>query len=159
MMEKMSLQLWATENKPPKDMHFYSAYWDQIMFVRDQLTSLIYGSIIDGEPFRGVISDHVSKSVRLPVYLFEVKELQLRLILRGNFYDWKLSVESDKPVICDFGDLIDGNKTWSHHYCEGFEHHWIYDSFHANNQQFTVELSDDFTLYTFIWLLLQSLKK
>src|SRR6185369_7381601 len=46
------------------------------------------------------------KSVKLPVYQLSRPDLGLRLILRGNFHDWKLSVISNKPIAADFTGLF-----------------------------------------------------
>lgn len=155
----MKLQEWAVANAPSKDMVYYDGYWDQIMLIRDRITHMIFGSRYEGEPNIEVVSTHVSKSINLPVYSIKIPNLQIELILRGNFHDWKVSVLSEHPVDCDFHDLFDGSKQWNYHYCEGFDHNWIYEPFNQNNKQFTVEVLDAFNLYTFIWKLVNHIKK
>ncbi len=85
----------------------------QVMLVRDQLAPLVWADVPyedrdrEGEP-RGdcaitvhVVGEHHSKSVRLPVYSFERPDLGIQMVLRGNFYDWKLSVVSEQPIESD----------------------------------------------------------
>lgn len=154
----IDLQEWAVDKKPSKDMLYYEGYWHQIMFVRDRLTSLIFGSRTDGDKKRTVIGTHVSKSVLLPVYHIEVDHLGLSLVMRGNFHDWKVSVISNKAVTCDFMNLIKEDEKWSHHYCEGFDHQYIFPSYAESKTRFTVELSDEYALYSFVLIMLNHLK-
>jgi hypothetical protein len=100
---------WLLEYKESK-MFAHSAAQEQIMFVRDELAPLVWSGVPydlipreDGSrddcPVSGrVISEHSSKSVRLPVYQLDRADLGLQFTLRGNFRDWKLSVESKKPL-------------------------------------------------------------
>lgn len=84
-----------------KDSH--GPYLPQVHFVRDELANLVWA----GAPRRdrscvNVIGEHTSKSVRLPVYSLERSDLGLRIVLRYNYYDWKLSVISnDRPIKSD----------------------------------------------------------
>jgi hypothetical protein len=85
----------------------------QILFVRDEISALIWAGVPyeklanEGAPRNNVkitgyvIGEHRSKSVRLPVYLLERPDLGIRIVLRGNFSDWKLSVVSERPIRSD----------------------------------------------------------
>ncbi|MFF2532351.1 hypothetical protein ACFVS2_25915 [Brevibacillus sp. NPDC058079] len=146
-MNDMDLQKWAVENEPSEEMIYYGGYWNQILFIRDRLTYLFFGSIVN------VIGTHVSKSVQLPVVQFDVASLGISFVIRGNFYDWKVSVESERPIECEFYDLFNKDATWSHHYCEGFPLDRIYNSILVDNRRFTIELSDEFAMHTFFWLI------
>jgi hypothetical protein len=53
-----------------------------------------------------VISTHGSKSVGLPVYELDRPDLGIRLILRDNFYNWKLTVMAGLPIVADFSGLF-----------------------------------------------------
>lgn len=154
----IDLQQWAIDNEPSKEMYFYDGYWHQIMLVRDQFTSLVFGSRMEGEGNRTVIGTHLSKSILLPVYQMVVEELGLTLVLRCNFHDWKVSVISEMPIICDFMKLFNPNDKWSTHYCEGFRSEHILPSYTESNTGFTVELANDFTLHTFLWVLMHHLR-
>ncbi len=102
------LQEWATANDPDKKFYAAGGYWDQIIWVRDNLTWLI-GSGLDFEDARGiatVIADHTSKSVRLPVYALSRPDLGLTIYLRDNFHGWKMSVVSAAPIAADFTGLF-----------------------------------------------------
>lgn len=71
---------------------------DQMMWVRDQLTHTIKAQAY-------VIGMHRSKSCVLPVYQLVNREAGLMVVLRCNFYDWKVSVVSQRPVAGPFYGL------------------------------------------------------
>jgi len=87
----------------------------QIMYVRDHLAPLIWRDKLYEEVPRTeddedlatafVIGTHTSKSVPLPVYALERPDRGLRIILRDNFHDWKMSVISEVPVEIDLSGL------------------------------------------------------
>lgn len=101
----MDLQAWATANKPDEDLIYKDGYWKQIIWVRDRLCWLMSRGLHERIKAR-VISYHTSKSVRLPVFELERPDLGLRLILRDNYYNWKLTVMSALPIVADFDGLF-----------------------------------------------------
>jgi len=48
-----------------------------------------------------VIATHRSKSIDLPVVRFERPDLGVAFVLRDNFYNWKLSVLTERPIVDD----------------------------------------------------------
>ena len=106
-----------------------------------------------------VISTHVSKSVKFPVYQIELKEYGIEIILRNNVYDWKVSIKSKKPLDFDYMGLFDPTKVINPIYCEGFPKDKVYGSYEQNHAEFTFEMgSDYYKLYTFFFLLKNYLK-
>lgn len=152
------LQKWMMENEPGKEYHYHRSYWDQTTFIRDRLSMLIFGSRDAKRGHIQVISTHTSKSITLPVVEMDVPDWGLRLTLRHNFHDWKVSVESSKPINVDFGDLFNAETNWSYLYCEGFPHDRVFTSYQVNAKAFTVELYTIMELYTFLWMLMHHLK-
>jgi hypothetical protein len=85
----------------------------QVHFVRDTLASLVWAGVRycdhprepaprgDCRETAWVIGEHRSKSVRLPVYSLERPDLGIRLVLRNNYFDWKLTVISEVPIQSD----------------------------------------------------------
>jgi len=153
MYEK--LQEWFNKNKPDENLIYKGGLWPQVKMFRDTIPSILARS---QEEFRGirdgvmVISTHTSKSVTLPV--FELTWNDFRFIARYNFYDWKLSVRAPVGVelSIDFLGLFKDKKINSV-YCEGFRDEWVYWSYEDNQRQFTIELYDNYQLYTFFWIL------
>jgi hypothetical protein len=153
----MKLQDWANENEPSDTMKWKRGYWDQVCFIRDQVGYLLLGYEEAREKIL-VINTHVSKSIKLPVFYIDLKEWYgLELILRYNFFDWKVTVKSDFDIDCDFMDLFTENESINYLYCEGMENE-VYGMFKENNKEFTVEISDQFKLFNFLWILKNSFK-
>ena len=116
-------------------------------------SSLRQNEIIDKLPLqsRVVCSSHTSKSCKLPVVRAMVTPTVL-VVIRGNFYDWKVSVVSEKPLHgIDNTFLFDPEAEHSSVYFEGFHDNWCYGSYKANPAKFSVELIySALDLYTFI---------
>lgn len=164
---KEKLQDWWNNNEPDENLIYKDGLDKQCMFVRDALMGCllfelcypceelkvmshderlkIYKSFV---PY--VIGTHNSKSVKLPVMEIDLTKFGVKIILRYNFYDWCLSIESKKDVECDFMGLITDHKG----YFEGFPKNRIYDKYSENNKRnFSVVLNDDYQVYTFIYLI------
>jgi hypothetical protein len=147
------LQEWAQSNEPEEKLIYAKGYWEQIMFVRDRICiNLLKKSTVE------VISTHRSKSVCLPVY--KISWNGFTFIMRYNFYDWKISVEAPYQLKgkIDFLNLFDENKDISSCYCEGFPTECVFPCFSKNDENFTIELYDDYKVFTFFWILSQTFK-
>ncbi len=157
----------------------------QVHFVRDRLAPMIRPKVLyeewedikiigkDGEMRdvkrnAWVVGEHTSKSVRLPVYAFERQDLGLRLMMRDNHYNWKLSVQSEQPINCGilFTRLFiteppsEPEYTGDHLrsvYFEGFPPEWCFGYYGQNRQQWSAEIHSDNTLWTTIFLIMSEL--
>lgn len=168
---KEPLQAWFNQQreKTPSEMIWKDASSHQIMFARDQLCYLV-GAGLDYEEARDlctVIATHTSKSVELPVYNFERPDLGLRLVARENFFNWKLSVISETPIVADFGGLFKttppvapeytGNPL-SSCYFEGFPRELVFGYYEASDKrQWSAEIGGDYGMYTTLFLIMRSL--
>ena len=146
------LQAWFMGNKPGDNMRYKEAAERQIMFVRDELFSFFPEKMIKKIE---VISTHTSKSIKLPVY-HVVLEDGFEMIMRGNFHDWKISINSPTPIELPekllSNSTLRGEKILSC-YCEGFSEDWIWDSYMENKQKFTIEIGASlYDLHTFFFL-------
>lgn len=158
MGEKMAdfkqqpLQEWINENEPGDEYYAKGAALSQLLFLRDQIRFLFAKNYEEvRENPTQVVSTHRSKSVSLPVYRISVSGLELTI--RGNFHDWKVSVKSDRPVVANFLSLFRKDERINSVYCEGFREEWVYGSYNENLKQFTVEVRDNYQLYTFLYIL------
>ena len=145
---------WIRVNEPSKNLIYAKGLDDQVSFVRDVLCEMLmptYEDFNDNPPM--VISTHYSKSVKLPVFQINLEKYGIELVLRYNFYNWKISVKSDKPLDFDFMGIFDPKEKWSGVYCEGFPKDKIYGSYEQNHSQFTIEIETRYNLYTFVFLL------
>lgn len=147
----VDITAWIRVNEP-----FYRAQVEelgkQVYFVRDKIHRLLKPNYEEWNKKEiQVISTHYSQSVTLPVYQMVLEENGIEIILRNNFYDWKVSIKSDKPLNCDFMGVFNPKETiWL---CEGFPKDKIYGCYNQDHSQFTIEIISDYDLYTFFFIL------
>ncbi len=153
--ERSHLQEWAMAHEPMEDLIYKRGYWDQIMFVRDDITGVLAKTFEEYQVIESAmqaISAHTSKSVRLPVFKVELPD-GTNFVMRYNFHDWKVSVNSPRDVEADFMGLFDSNERTSEVYCEGFPKECVYGPYSENKRQFTIELPPGYNhLFTFFWI-------
>lgn len=163
------LQEWANGNPPREEMSWKDGFWDQVVFVRDRLAPLIGVGLGYDEQKQivTVISTHISKSIRLPVYQLERPDRDLQIILRNNFYNWKMSVLSETPIETDFSGLFHTTPPIEPEYTgdplhpvyfEGFPNDFIF-SYYADSdrRRWSAEIHSDEILYTTIYMIMRSL--
>jgi hypothetical protein len=134
------------------------AFWEhtstQMMFVRDRLRP-----ILKAEAY--VISTHRSKSCLLPVYQLVNREAGLMVVLRNNFYDWKMSVVSERPVVGEFFGLLEVNdkSATSHNSCyyEGFPEQLIFGFYDDNKKRWSSEIGLNEAMWTVLYLIAKHL--
>lgn len=145
---------WIRVNEAEKSLIYAKGLEDQVCFVRDYLCPLLrstYKECRDNQP--QVISTHYSKSVKLPVFQINLEKYGIEMVLRCNFYNWKISVKSDKPLDFDYMGLFNPIEEIPYYYCEGFPRDKVYGSYEQSHSQFTIEIDSRYNLYTFIFLL------
>jgi len=150
----MKLQEWANENKPDSNVIYKKGYWNQIIFIRDQVPSIFANDFDEYRIIQDlitVVSTHTSKSIVLPVY--KIITDCCDIYLRNNFYDWKVSINSIKDIKGNFKKLFGMDDIISYLYCEGFKKEWVFGSYNENKSKFTIELRNDYHLYTFLWII------
>lgn len=168
----ISLREWVADSyaKVGDEMLWKNSAGRQVMFVRDVLAWRVAQAVYEEDQDEAirVISTHRSKSIDLPVYKLSNKKLGITFIMRNNFYDWKLSVISERPIIADFGDLfyttppIEPKYTGDHLapvYFEGFPEEFIFGYYQSDNKRrrWSAEVGTDYELWTVIYLCLKSL--
>lgn len=144
------------------DLLYKKVASSQVMFVRDSLGRALASpwqewqgeDDSDGERHGGavtVIGEHCSKSVRLPVYHVALPGLEM--VLRDNFYNWRVSVRREKPDDVGGWGLFDEKTAISRCYCEGFPDGWVFGPYGLDRRRFTVEIGTEHDLYAFCLLL------
>jgi hypothetical protein len=150
----VDLLTWMRIYEPEDEMCYKQGYWDQAVFIRDTICGILYDTY---EEYKGnpcmVISTHMSKSIILPVYQINLDKYGVKLILRYNFYDWKVSVISKRDINCDFSLLFNEKENINSIYCEGFKEELVFGMFKDNKKEFTIEIGSKYNLYTFMFLL------
>lgn len=163
------LQEWFDPRIDPmkeSELYFKESWREQIMFVRDWIVQLLSEDCDFEERRRGgsrqaqVISTHGSKSTELPVY--HIVGDHMEVWLRGNYYDWKVSVRSAEPVqdIMMKRLITSGyDKAISPVYFEGFEPEWIFGSYLDNPREFSIEGPyHEEPFYTLMYLLTEQFR-
>lgn len=158
---------WIRVNIPDDKLIYKEGCGKQIRFIRD----IIYRNLFfskeypkaekdsfddEQEKYNSfqpmVISTHRSKSVILPVMEIDLKSVGVKIILRNNFYNWNITVESEKDIECDFkGTFTD--ERYHYCFCEGFPKEKIHGIYKDNHKKFTCCIVSDYELFTFMWLL------
>ena len=167
----MNLQDWINRQTVDDEMLWKGAFGSQMVFIRDTLAMLVRRGL-SYEQFNDVqvtvISEHRSKSIVLPVVSLERKDIGLRLILRNNFYNWKLSVISDKPIIANFDGLFHttppvepdytGNPM-NPVYFEGFPKNLVFGYYEDSElrDRWSAEIHGDYAVWTTVFEIMKSL--
>lgn len=148
------LKDWAEANVPNKELYYAAGYTEQIDFIQDRIARLVtksYEEYLALQDYLTVIADHMSKSVRLPVIRMELEDGTV-FVMRHNFNDWKVSVNSPRDFDADFMELFDPKKAIHGVYCEGFPPDLVYGPYAENKRQFTIMLPGNYHVFTFFWI-------
>jgi len=162
------LQKWISEQVVEDKMLWKGAFGAQMQFIRDSLVPLMASGLIwqEGKEIADVIATHRSKSIVLPVVEVTRADLGIRFTMRENFYNWKLSVLSERPVEVDFSGLfhttppVDKSYTGDELasvYFEGFPENRIYRYYENDHRRFSAEIWGDRPMWTTVFLIMRSL--
>lgn len=159
-MEPMELTYWIRKWELDENLIYKKAAVNQASWVRNKIA----GNLLKCKCF--IVSTHHSKSCLLPVYYLKMRN-GIKVIMRENFYDWKVSVEipSEYPALpsdilpldCLSYSMVENPlDKISSCYLEGFKEEWGYDAYVPScpGKKFTIEVPDDERLY----VILHSLK-
>jgi len=167
---KEKLTNWLKNNIPDDNLIYKNGLYDQTNFVSNFMRQIFLESATEYnidmefdkrlkimesfEPY--VISYHRSKSVVLPVMELDLSRIGVKIVLRNNFYDWCISIESESDIDCDFMGLLTDTKG----YFEGFPEDRVYGYYsETNKKNFSLCLNNNYELYTFMFLLKNYLTK
>ncbi|HEX2679611.1 MAG TPA: hypothetical protein VHM19_23335 [Polyangiales bacterium] len=153
-MDKTDLRKWFSDHPVDDALYFKEARTEQAQFAR------ALAGLLRTAPT--VISTHVSKSVLLPVYHIERDDLGLALVLRGNFYNWKLSVISERPIEANFDGLFKTTPPVEPDYTgdalhpvyfEGFPRELIFSYYEpSDKRRWSAEIWDRYALWCAVYL-------
>jgi hypothetical protein len=144
-MAKDRLTIWALDNlgsEPHKN-----CVWDQVLFVRGRLASILARTYEQYYDLWDVVGTHRSKSLNCPVFHAKLEKDGLKIWMRYNFYNWNVSIESERPITCDFIDSF-SDDNYNYCYCEGMADK-KFGTYNNSNTKFTVCIDHDYDLYTF----------
>ena len=98
---------------------------------------------------------------------FSRPDIGLTIVVRNNFYNWKMSVESERPILADFGGLFHvtppverdytGNPLAAV-YFEGFPENRIHPYYtEGDRRRWSAEIGGDEGLWTAVFLIMRSI--
>lgn len=185
---------WLAEHKDPANDLIYSKNsrgeptLNQVHFVRDDLSSVFWADRpyaersqepeprIDCKETCYVIGEHRSKSVRLPVFSLERADLGIQFVMRFNYYDWNVSVISERPIVTDLRGFVldfsdDDRKrhpggyrygSWGYCYFQGFPEDKQFGPYvgkAGSTRKFSTYMTTNYQLYTFVYLIMRDLHR
>lgn len=144
--DKPTLQDWFRGALEHRSEKWQAGAKKQIMFIRDDFHAMVNHSFHSRKelfPIR-VASKHTTKSIVFPVYYIPVPH-RGEIMMRGNFYNWQISVNAVRPVKdLFFGDkkLFDfsGGTYLNKVYFEGFEEQWVNGPYNDDAKSFSLTL-------------------
>jgi hypothetical protein len=156
-----SLKEWFKAHPSEEKYFAYSSFMMQMNFFNSVIPQLFTKSYEEAKAFIAkskVVGEHTSKSIHLPVVLFHLND-NTTMVVRNNFTNWKVSINSEEEIICDFMELFDPQEKEKSVYCEGF--HWqdVYGPYSENKKQFTLNLDSTYDFYTFLYILQNHFKQ
>ena len=152
---RMPLSAWIEKHLPKPEMYWKDTATSQFKFLA-KLSTFLFPNEAKRERCAAVVGTHWSKSIELPVVEFQLENA--RIVMRDNFYDWKVSVQIDEPIDIDvigssFTELFDPKGEHSECYCEGFSEYDVFGSFDSDRRRFTVSIGNDDNLMKFCEML------
>lgn len=151
---KTPIQGWINSNIPDDNLRYRDAGIDQGVFFRDQLGRCIARTYEEFTDCASVIGEHLSKSVKLPVVLFE--RPGLAVVVRDNFHDVTISVKRDSdetPEAIAIERLSAEKLDETRIFCQGFPSEWCFGSYATNKKQFTISVGNKLDAYTLLRLI------
>lgn len=126
----MHLKAWSEQNTVSDNMTWKGGVAPMFKDFAD------FAEIVGGEPM--VISTHRSKSISLPVVQVTTP-YGVRITMRDNFHDIKVSIESPKPVTENLFGLAAGADSYLRPvYFEGFPSEFIFEPFVPGATKFSL---------------------
>ena len=131
---------------------------EQIYFVKNTIMKIFFPTYNEwSEHTVLVLATHTIKSVLLPIYQLKLAKYGIEMVLRGDFTDWILSVNSEKELSLD--KTLSNQEELDFKKYKEIPKSKLYSSYSKNQKKFTVRIRNDYELFTFMFLLEKQLKK
>lgn len=156
----MDIATWFYINKPKTISKYSEDLEYEISFIQNRINRIFFPSYEDQKKHLPIVISSFchSKSDVMPIYKITQEQYGIEIVFGYSFYSWKVSVKSEKPIDYNFMNIFDSEKTILALCCPGFPIDKVYDSFKRNHSKFTIEIPNDYNLYTFFFILKNYLK-
>lgn len=154
-------QQWLTSHKPDDDLLWKNNFWNTYTFWRDRILPMftdefykkewnyeVLNKEIDNNS--DVVGAHVSKSIVNPVV--KIIYRGTIIVFRYNFYDYEVTVISDKPIKLPMKNLF--TSKGENFFYQGFpKKYQVKERYEENKCRFIANVRDHYNFYTFMFLL------
>ena len=124
-------------------------------FVKDNITQMLYDyDEVNAANYPIKVVGFISEKTSLiPVFKIEVPMLGLKAILCFANGNWKLSIESEKPIMNTFKGLFDYNRALPSEHTPGFNKEIEFTKLVDNKNGFTCLINSEYNLYTALYII------
>lgn len=147
----VDLTAWARVNYPDPNLKYGKGLFTQERFVSDEIWPMFYkdhGNKRDIRPM--IIGTHISNSVILPIIQLNIPKYGLEIVMCCDFYKWTISIASDKPVLLDHMGIFSSSQKIK---VTPLPQEKVYKPYLLCKEKFTLQLSSNYRVYTFFFLL------
>ena len=88
-----------------------------------------------------------------PIYQFEIKEFGIKVTIKADGCDWLISIDSPKPLDYNFMELFDPAFKEYALTKNDMPREYTFGSFEENKSKFTIQITSQYKVYTFFYLL------
>ena len=160
-------QKWLLDHQPDDNMRWKDNFWHTYCFWSDSIlpmfTDEFYSKRFNWDAlFIGidkntdVVGEHMSKSIINPVVKITYKDVEI--VFRYNFYDYEVAVLSPKAIELPMEKLFVSKET--DFFYQGFpKEYQVKERYEDNNRRFVAKIYDDYSFYTFMFLLQRAISE
>ncbi|MYL45598.1 hypothetical protein GLV94_08055 [Virgibacillus halodenitrificans] len=150
-MEKLTLHEWAIINEPSKNSDFYDPFWTIMDLIKFWIARIWFGKLSDEKIT--VISEYSTGEGKYPLIKFDLKEeYETEILLSYKFHHFIISIDSNKPINCDFMGVLDEVPTFKK-ITDSIPDKLVYGKYEGNSKKFTGYVKGHYRLFTFMWIL------
>lgn len=155
------LKQWAINNVP-KDSIFTNRFVTALEFIIKILPDLLSDNLNTNADFLStsrtkVIGVIIVNEITLPIVEI-LHPSGLKITIKYDLFDWVISIDSQKPVAANFGDLFDPDHHVLYSNFFGLTEDRIFPEYGIDHFRFSVRLQNEYEAYTFFWILGEALR-
>ncbi len=154
---------WSLEHKPVEPPHALAdsnmsrVFWRQVDFMQHEAPRAFFSNPLEiAQHSPRVVSTHMVGNWQFPVYSLSLESLTMVIKLKCDLVSWVISVKSLHPITADFGHLFFPDQLLAPTKFLGFSPEWILQPYGTNPKAFSLQLGNEFQVFTFLFMLGQN---